>query len=190
MKKNAFLALAAALALSACDKQVETSVSPEAASSAASAINEAASGAQTLTSKDNKLSVLVENGGFADVSQDPAMLPPGTDAKDIILLQRDDTRDITLYASDLGKPKKPAGDYFAKLKQTIEADAGLKDVKTGVATENRMDYHYSQTSGDETLNESCVSVYSEQGLYNICAYSPSATADELEAVLKDIKLNP
>ncbi|KPN70861.1 hypothetical protein [Neisseria sp. 83E34] len=193
MKKTAFLALAATTLLSACNKQPETSVSPEAASSAASAINEAASipqsAVQTLTSKDGKLSIVIENSSFADISKEARALPPGVNAADLTMMQQDDAQNITLYTTNLGKPKKPANEYFANLKKHIEADPSLKDVKTGIATENRMDYHYSQTSGDETLNETCVAVYSTEGLYNICAYSPSATTQQLDSVLKNIKLN-
>lgn len=190
MKKNVLPVLATTLILlSACGQPAETSVSPDAASSAASAINAAASSVQTLSSKDSKLTIRTENGSFVDVSQDKSMTPPGADAESIVILQRDDARDITLYATNLGKPKKPASEYFAKLKQAIEADTNLKDIKVGIATENRMDYHYTQTSGDDTLNETCVSIYSDNGLYNVCAYSPTASMEELEAVLKDIKLN-
>ncbi|MDO4641797.1 MAG: hypothetical protein Q4A84_08915 [Neisseria sp.] len=194
MKKIALLALAAAFSLSACDQQSETSVSPETTSSAASAINEAAStpesAVQTLTSKDGKISIRVENASFTDVSSDKNQLPPGADTADIVLLQRDEAQDITLYVTSLGKPKKPATEYFAKLKKAIESDSSLKDIKIGVATENRMDYHFSQASGEEILNETCVSVYSPEGLYNVCANSPSASLDQLERVLNDIKLNP
>lgn len=193
MKKTAFLGLAASiLLLSACNGQSETSVSPEAASSAASAINDAASvpqsAVQTLTSKDGKLSIIIENSSFADISKEARQLPPGVNTADLTLMQHDDAQNITLYATNLGKPQKAANEYFANLKKHIEADKSLKDVKIGVSTENRMDYHYSQTSGDETLNETCVSVYSAEGLYNICAYSPSATSQQLDSVLKNIKL--
>lgn len=194
MKKTALFALTAALFLSACDQKSETSVSPETTSSAASAIAEAASApenvVQTLTSKDGKIHINIENSTFADASKDTALLPPNTAPADVVMLQRDETQDIILYATHLGKPKRKAGEYFAKLKQNIEADASLKDVRIGTATENRMDYHFTQSNGDETLSETCVALYAPTALYNVCANSPSATPDQLENVLNDIKLTP
>lgn len=186
----AALLSAALLALAACETKVSNPQAEAAASSAAPAAEAASSATeaaeatpQTLTSRDNAVSVSV-SGNFQDQSGNAALLPEGATAEEVTLLQRDDDADITLSVTDLGKPAKPAKDYYAGLKSALEA-GGLADLKVGAATENRMDYSFSYPDGG---GENCIAIYHPENLYTVCAASATATAPQLADTLKDVKL--
>lgn len=184
--------VAAAIGLAACDSQPATSVTPDSVTSAASNVptNDSASNAsisneaQVLTSRDNAISLSVK-GNFQDQSGNTDLLPEGSNAANITLLQQDINSDIIAYVENLGKPKKSAQEYYANLKQQLEKATGLSDVKMGIATENRMDYSFTQENG---LKENCIAIYSPDSLYNVCASSSTASNNQLAAVLKDVKL--
>ncbi|HFC6388498.1 TPA: hypothetical protein ACFNMI_001585 [Neisseria bacilliformis] len=183
----AALLSAALLALAACETKVSNPQAEAAASSAAPAAEAAAPPAeaapQTLTSRDNAVSVSV-SGNFQDQSGNAALLPEGATAEEVTLLQRDDDADITLSVTDLGKPAKSAKDYYAGLKSALEA-GGLANLKVGAATENRMDYSFSYPDGG---GENCIAIYHPENLYTVCAASATAAAPQLADTLKDVKL--
>ncbi len=180
-----------AIGLAACEQKGTTSVAAS-TSSAASAITDAAASAnavQTLTSSDSKISISIQGSQFADAMQNKDLLPDGLAATDLTLLQHDPASEITVYVANLGKPQSPAADYFNKLKTALEQDKSLSNVEAGVATENRMSYRFSQKDKeDNTLNENCLAVYEADNIYNICANSYSASSEQLNEVLKDVKL--
>lgn len=130
--------VAAAIGLAACDSQPATSVTPDSVTSAASNVptNDSASNAsisneaQVLTSRDNAISLSVK-GNFQDQSGNTDLLPEGSNAANITLLQQDINSDIIAYVENLGKPKKSAQEYYANLKQQLEKATGLSDVKMG-----------------------------------------------------------
>lgn len=183
----AALLSAALLALAACETKVSNPQAEAAASSAAPAAEAAAPPAeaapQTLTSRDNAVSVSV-SGNFQDQSGNAALLPEGATAEEVTLLQRDDDADITLSVTDLGKPAKSAKDYYVGLKSALEA-GGLANLKVGAATENRMDYSFSYPDGG---GENCIAIYHPENLYTVCAASATAAAPQLADTLKDVKL--
>ena len=185
------LTAVAAIGLAACEQKGTTSVAAS-TSSAASAITDAAASAnavQTLTSSDSKISLSIQGSQFADAMQNKDLLPDGLTATDLTLLQHDPASEITVYVANLGKPKSPAADYFNKLKTALEQDKSLSNVEAGVATENRMSDRFSQKDKeDNTLNENCLAVYEADNIYNICANSYSASSEQLNEVLKDVKL--
>ena len=180
-----------AIGLAACEQKGTTSVAAS-TSSAASAITDAAASAnavQTLTSSDSKISISIQGSQFADAMQNKDLLPDGLAVADLTLLQHDPASEITVYVANLGKPQSPAADYFNKLKTALEQDKSLSNVEAGVATENRMSYRFSQKDKeDNTLNENCLAVYEADNIYNICANSYSASSEQLNEVLKDVKL--
>ena len=176
----AALLSAALLALAACETKVSN---PQAEAAASSAAPPAEAAPQTLTSRDNAVSVSV-SGNFQDQSGNAALLPEGATAEEVTLLQRDDDADITLSVTNLGKPAKPAKDYYAGLKSALEA-GGLADLKVGAATENRMDYSFSYPDGG---GENCIAIYHPENLYTVCAASATASAPQLADTLKDVKL--
>lgn len=184
------LTLIATLGLAACDSQPQTSVAPnstasEATSSASAATpNTPAAETQVLNSRDDAVSISVK-GQFQDQSSNADLLPEGSKADDISLLQQDAVSGITIYVENLGKPSKPAKDYYALLKQQLEKATGLSELKVGIATENRMDYSFTQENG---FKENCIAIYSPNNLYNVCANSQTASNADLAEVLKDVKL--
>lgn len=184
MKPYAFALVAAAvLGLGACGQKTETSVPAETAQ--ASAASEAAT--QTLTGRDGKISIVVQGNGFSDASGN-GRTPEGVADGELVLLQRDDARDITLYVANLGAPKTDAKTYFANLKTALGADKSLSDVQTGASTDTRMNYRFTQSGGDAVLRENCIAIYDAASLYNVCASSPTAGHEELASVLTEVNL--
>ncbi|MFH6974817.1 hypothetical protein ACG2K1_11140 [Neisseria sp. 23W00296] len=185
--RSAALAAAALFALAACDTKVSNPQSadaaPAAASEAAAEAPAPAVSAQTLTSRDGAVSISV-TGNFQDQSGNAGLLPEGTSAEEVTLLQRDEDADITLSVIDLGKPAKPAKEYYAGLKSALQA-AELADLKAGAATENRMDYSFTQADGS---SENCIAIYHPENLYTVCANSATAGNARLAEALKDVKL--
>lgn len=183
------LTAAAVFAVAACQPKAESSVADNASSPETAAASEAsmpASGPQTLTSKDNAISLTVANAAFEDQVGNTDLLPEGIDAGNVTLLQHDSNSDITVYVANLGKTDKPAETYYADLKQALESAQGLSDLKVGVATENRMDYRFRQD--ENGLQEHCTAIYHPSNLYDICAFSQTATPEQLAGILKDVKL--
>ncbi|WLT01813.1 cytochrome C [Snodgrassella alvi] len=180
------------LGLSACTKQ-DTSVTMDASdtqtasSSAASADEPAASATQTLTSKDNKLSIVVD-GDFADVLDsatdwvDPAQL------NNLTLLQHDDGSNITLAVNNLGTLKIKPDEYFKNLADSLEHNSSISNIKVGAATVNRMNYRFSHQQNGTLLNESCVALIVDNNLYSVCASSESADYNALAGTLKTINV--
>lgn len=184
--RSAALAAAVLLALAACDTKVNNPQSADASAAASEAASEApapAASAQTLTSRDGAVSIAV-TGNFQDQSGNAGLLPEGTSAEEVTLLQRDEDADITLSVIDLGKPAKPAKEYYAGLTSALQA-AGLADLKAGAATENRMDYSFTQADGS---SENCIAIYHPENLYTVCANSATAGNARLAEALKDVKL--
>ena len=187
--KFAALLAAAALSVAACEQQAATPQQASAvpAANTASATPTDAPSAppaatpQTLTSSDNAVSISV-TGNFQDQLGGNA-LPEGAEAG-TILQQYDENTDITLTVVDADKPVKPAKEYYANLKTALE-QAGFANLKAGAATENRMDYSFTDAEGN---NHNCINIYSPDNLYAVCAFSSSADNATLAETLKDVKL--
>ena len=186
--KFAALLATAALSVAACEQQAAT---PQQASAVPAADTASATSAdtpsappaapQTLTSSDNAVSISV-TGNFQDQLGGNA-LPEGAEAG-TILQQYDENTDITLTVVDAGKPVKPAKEYYANLKTALE-QASFANLKAGAATENRMDYSFTDAEGN---NHNCINIYSPDNLYAVCAFSSSADNATLAETLKDVKL--
>ncbi|WP_274571124.1 hypothetical protein [Neisseria leonii] len=182
MKPTRFAAAALTLsALAACGSQENQTAAPPPAAASETA---AAPAVQTLTSRDNTVSITVGSRNFTDQSANPQLLPEGIPAENITLLQEADDGTL-LYVADLGGPKSPADQYFAQLKAGLEKMTGIDRLSVGAATENRMAYSY-QGKTEDVLNESCLAVYADR-IYSVCA---AGTADpaQLSDLLKEVKL--
>ena len=190
MKPVSFILAAVLTALAACGETDAPHTQPANTSSAAvsdSASAPAENTVQTLISKDNKIKIVVANGRFSDVSPDADSLPESVSAEEMTLLQYDAMLGITLYADNLGPAQTDAKTYFANLKNKLQSADVLSDVQVGSATDNRMNYRFSQTTADGTLNENCIAIH-ETNLYNVCANSNTASQEELASVLKEVSL--
>ncbi|MGE9657285.1 hypothetical protein BHC47_02810 [Snodgrassella alvi] len=178
------------LGLSACKKD-ETSVTID-ASDAQAASSSAASAAetpvtQTLTSKDDKLSIVV-NGSFADVIDSATDWVDQEELNSLTLLQHDENSNITLAVNNLGTIKIKPDEYFKNLADSLQNNKNISDIKVGVATENRMNYRFSHQQNGSLLNESCVALIGDNNLYSVCASSESADFAELAGTLKTINV--
>jgi len=178
------------LGLSACKKD-ETSVTID-ASDAQAASSSAASAAetpvtQTLTSKDDKLSIVV-NGSFADVIDSATDWVDQEELNSLTLLQHDENSNITLAVNNLGTIKIKPDEYFKNLADSLQNNKNISDIKVGVATENRMNYRFSHQQNGSLLNESCVALIGDNNLYSVCASSESADYAELAGTLKTINV--
>ena len=191
MKSTLSSALLATLiiGLSACGQKAETSVAPESAASGAAASAPAANAVQTLESRDNKIRITIPGGHFENIIEQTGERPEGIAQSELTLLERDTNSGITLYAANLGAAKSDAKTYFANLKSTLNSAEGLADVQVGAATDNRMNYRFSQADGaGGTLLENCIAIYDNANLYNVCANSSSAPQTALAAALKEVNL--
>lgn len=178
------------LGLSACKKD-DTSVTID-ASDAQAASSSAASAAetpvtQTLTSKDDKLSIVV-NGSFADVIDSATDWVDQEELNSLTLLQHDENSNITLAVNNLGTIKIKPDEYFKNLADSLQNNKNISDIKVGVATENRMNYRFSHQQNGSLLNESCVALIGDNNLYSVCASSESADFAELAGTLKTINV--
>ena len=178
------------LGLSACKKD-ETSVTID-ASDAQAASSSATSAAetpvtQTLTSKDDKLSIVV-NGSFADVIDSATDWVDQEELNSLTLLQHDENSNITLAVNNLGTIKIKPDEYFKNLADSLQNNKNISDIKVGVATENRMNYRFSHQQNGSLLNESCVALIGDNNLYSVCASSESADFAELAGTLKTINV--
>ena len=178
------------LSLSACKKD-DTSVTID-ASDVQAASSSATSAAetpvtQTLTSKDDKLSIVV-NGSFADVIDSATDWVDQEELNSLTLLQHDENSNITLAVNNLGTIKIKPDEYFKNLADSLQNNKNISDIKVGVATENRMNYRFSHQQNGSLLNESCVALIGDNNLYSVCASSESADYAELAGTLKTINV--
>lgn len=194
MNTKFLLSLPVFLALGACSKVNEAPAEAVATASEASAVSASSASAQpadtvqTLSSKDGKIRIAIENGRFADVIQNKSLHPDGISADELTLLQHDASSDITIYAGNLGKAQTDAQTYFAHLKETLQSAKGTDNMRVGAATDNRMNYQFSQAARDGgTLSENCIAIH-ESNVYTVCASSTTASAAQLAVVLKDVNL--
>jgi hypothetical protein len=185
--------ITASLGLSACT-QKDTSVTmdasdTQAASSVASNVASATAVTftQTLTSKDGKLSIVV-NGDFADAMDSANDKVDQAQINSLTLLQYDASSNITLAVSNLGEIKIKANEYFKNLADSLKNNAAISNIKVGIATENRMNYRFSHQQNGALLNESCVALIGSNNLYSVCASSDSASDAALAATLKTINV--
>lgn len=194
LKSRLYLWVAIALiSLSAC-KENETSVTLSGSDAAigsntavASSENNVAT-TQTLSSRDEKLSIVVD-GNFVDEMDDAENRVLKDDLATLILLQYDEKSNITLIANDLGPLKIEAKDYFANLVDSLKKSTSLKSLDVGIATDNRINYRISHEANGVILNESCVAIVANNNLYSVCATSDTAKPDALAATLKTININ-
>ena len=144
---------------------------------------------QTLESSDSKIRITIPGGHFENIIEQADERPEGIAQSELTLLERDSASGITVYAANLGAAKSDAKTYFANLKSALNSAEGLADVQVGAATDNRMNYRFSQADGSGgTLLENCIAIYDNANLYNVCANSSSAPQTALAAALKEVNL--
>lgn len=188
--KTKMLLLAAAVALAACGEnqtgsstgQTAASVpAPASAASAPAAASEAAPQAASaaVSSKDGKIQISL-NGVYQDKTGDAEYAPEGVAAEQIVLLQRDDTADITVSAVSAGKADKDADKLLSELKAAIEGDESVKDVHAAAPENGVLAYRFTHANGEDAANEACITrVSAEKDVATVCAVSRSVSSEEL-----------
>lgn len=195
MKKSVML-LSSVLALAACDNPFssggeqntqQTAASSQAATSTSPA--PVAEPAVTELKTTDGVIVIKTTGEFVDKLGDEEMRPEGVQPEQLLLLQHNDSNNVTVYAVDFGAAKYKSSDYFAKLKKALENTKGLQNVKVDDASEQRMDYRFSQgKDGEFGLNESCAALVAANKVYSVCASSPEMSVEGLAQVIQDISV--
>lgn len=182
MNRNRLTALSltvAAVLLAACNGTAETSVVAGASDAPAASVP-AASAGQEVKTADGAVTLTLP-ADFADQTARAEELVGGVAKEDLLLLQRSEAQDTTVYVVKAGAPKQPAEAYFAKLAETVKAAEGLENVVVDAAQGNRLAYRFSRSENGSSLNESCTVLYGEKEIYTVCAAGAAAAA-ELDAL--------
>ena len=170
--------------LAACNQSTESSVGNTPATTASTPTAQASepvAAAQTISSKDGKISVAV-TGQYADKLSEASQLISDIPSEQLLFLQRDDSADVLLYAADLGKSKKDAATYLKNLSDAVKADAALKNTNVGAVEGNKLAYQFSETQAETEINQACVAI-NEGNIYSGCAISSSQSPAQLARVL-------
>ena len=172
--------------LAACNQSTESSVGNTPATTASTPTAQASepvAAAQTISSKDGKISVAV-TGQYADKLSEASQLISDIPSEQLLFLQRDDSADVLLYAADLGKPKKDTATYLKTLSDAIKADAALKNTTVGAVEGNKLAYQFSETLAETEVNQACLAI-NEGNIYSVCAISSSQSPEQLAQLLSN-----
>ena len=172
--------------LAACNQSTESSVgdTPPASSASTAQASTPVAAAQTIASKDGKISLSV-TGQYADKLAEAGQLISDIPSEQLLFLQRDDAADVLLYAADLGKSKKDAATYLKNLSDAVKADAALKNATVGAVEGNKLAYQFSETQAETEVNQACVAI-NEGNIYSVCAISSSQSPAQLAQLLSNI----
>lgn len=183
MKVKLLAVVVLGLGLAACgDKPANNSSAAPATPSASTPAS--APVANELKSADGKVSVAI-SGSFADKSSDATVLPENIKAEDLLFLQQNSDNETVIYAAKYGKVADSKA-YFAKLEKAIKDDKSLKNVGFDAEKDGRIAYRFSHTesTGETTLNESCVVEVASEQTYAVCASSPNEDLAALDTIVK------
>ncbi|UOO90573.1 hypothetical protein LVJ82_06250 [Vitreoscilla massiliensis] len=172
--------------LAACNQSTESSVgdTPPASSASTAQASTPVAAAQTIASKDGKISLSV-TGQYADKLAEAGQLISDIPSEQLLFLQRDDAADVLLYAADLGKSKKDAATYLKNLSDAVKADAALKNATVGAVEGNKLAYQFSETQAETEVNQACVAI-NDGNIYSVCAISSSQAPAQLAQLLGNI----
>lgn len=192
--KHIILASTIALILTACNNGTPQNL-PAASNVAASSVttpssapmSDTAANTPILSSKDGLVS-LATTGMFADKSNDTAFLPQDVAAENILFVQHDDSRNLTISAVNSGKVQGDAATFLANLKAAIEGNKALSNIHISDVATQRIAYHYT-LAGKPAANESCTSAISTQNdIITVCAGSTDLSLDELSAIIAETRI--
>lgn len=174
--------------LAACEQQTQSSVGeiPTTTPTASATVTAPTTSAQKLTSTNGKLSIET-TGQFTDQLAQANQLISDIPTEQLLLLQNDAANDVLIYAADLGAAKADANTYLAKLSDSIKADAKLQQVTVGSVQNNLLAYQFSETVGDNTVNQACQAVH-QQNIYSVCAISTTQNPEALASAIQNISV--
>lgn len=174
--------------LAACEQQTQSSVGeiPTTTPTASATVTAPTTSAQKLTSTNGKLSIET-TGQFTDQLAQANQLISDIPTEQLLLLQNDAANDVLIYAADLGAAKADANTYLAKLSDSIKADAKLQQVTVGSVQNNQLAYQFSETVGENTINQACQAVH-QQNIYSVCAISTTQNPEALASAIQNISV--
>lgn len=187
MKPRLAVLAAASLMAAACNngtpaQTVASAVEKATASMAAEASSVANALAPTSTSGTNAYLNLPE--GFAEHPDRAAALPENVAESDVLLLQYDAARNITVSAVKSAPYAGEAATLADKLKSALAADKTLAQVQVA-AEDKQVRFSYELTGSDPKALESCIAQTGRsEGLLTFCASGTGTTADELHSLLQ------
>lgn len=183
MNPKLWTLLASSVVLAACNNQPTASApakndAPVAASPVAQA-SDAAPKSAGIVSADGKIRLDIQ-GNFADKMQDADFFPEGAKAEELVLLQHDDEKNLTIHATKLPKPSASAEDYLNKFKTALEAEKSIQGLQISVS-KDVLNYQFHH--GENPLYEHCVVKLTQESLYNVCA--SAADDDNANSIAAD-----
>ncbi|MBP3221611.1 MAG: hypothetical protein J6M43_06210 [Neisseriaceae bacterium] len=140
---------------------------------------------QTLTDSTGRISIAV-TGAFT-VRPDEENTSPTT------LFAQNQDNNAVLTVSSLGKLQSKPDEYFKKLSELVKRQESdnpqqFSKTKVGIATNNRMNYRFVQTTANGETAEMCMAIIAGDDLYSVCANGENLSFDALNTYLQDVRI--
>lgn len=140
---------------------------------------------QTLTDSTGRISIAV-TGAFT-VRPDEENTSPTT------LFAQNQDNNAVLTVSSLGKLQSKPDEYFKKLSELVKQQETdnpqqFSKTKVGIATNNRMNYRFVQTTANGETAEMCMAIIAGDDLYSVCANGENLSFDALNTYLQDVRI--
>lgn len=184
MNPRLTVAAAAALLAAACNQGApaqEAAASP-AAQAAASVAAEASAAASSASAAPGAYLNLPE--GFSADAVRADMLPENVAEGDVLLLQYDEARNITVSAVKSPAYEGGADSLADKLKSALAADKSLQNAAVAVEG-GQVRFSYEFAGSDPKAAESCIAKPDPaHGLVTVCANGTGTDTAELHALLQ------
>lgn len=140
---------------------------------------------QTLTDSTGRISIAV-TGAFT-VRPDEENTSPTT------LFAQNQDNNAVLTVSSLGKLQSKPDEYFKKLSELVKQQESdnpqqFSKTKVGIATNNRMNYRFVQTTANGETAEMCMAIIAGDDLYSVCANGENLSFDALNTYLQDVRI--
>ncbi|MBQ9183513.1 MAG: hypothetical protein IJ143_07035 [Neisseriaceae bacterium] len=140
---------------------------------------------QTLTDSTGRISIAVT--GTFTVRPDEENTLPTT------LFAQNQDNNAVLTVSSLGKLQSKPDEYFKKLSEVVKQQESdnpqqFSKTKVGIATNNRMNYRFVQTTANGETAEMCMAIIAGDDLYSVCANGENLSFDALNTYLQDVRI--
>ncbi|MBR1819654.1 MAG: hypothetical protein IJ780_05960 [Neisseriaceae bacterium] len=140
---------------------------------------------QTLTDSTGRISIAVT--GTFTVRPDEENTLPTT------LFAQNQDNNAVLTVSSLGKLQSKPDEYFKKLSEVVKQQETdnpqqFSKTKVGIATNNRMNYRFVQTTANGETAEMCMAIIAGDDLYSVCANGENLSFDALNTYLQDVRI--
>ena len=140
---------------------------------------------QTLTDSTGRISIAV-TGTFTVRPDEENSLPT-------TLFAQNQDNNAVLTVSSLGTLQSKPDEYFKKLSEVVKQQESdnpqqFSKTKVGIATNNRMNYRFVQTTANGETAEMCMAIIAGDDLYSVCANGENLSFDALNTYLQDVRI--